>query len=88
VQAVLAHQVRAHARQVALVGAGESARTAGRDRQAQHRVAEELEPLVVVGAEAAVRQRALQQALGSREAVAQPLLQGVRRACWPSRASR
>ena len=61
VQAVLAHQVGAHAGQVAFVGAGEALEQQAGDGQAQDGVAEELEALVVVGAEAAVRQRALQQ---------------------------
>ena len=78
VQAVLAHQVGAHARQVAFVRAGEALVQQRRDGQVQHRVAEELEPLVVVGAEAAVRQRARQQR-GLRKAMAQALLQGVER---------
>ena len=73
VQAVLAHEVGAHAREVALVGAGEAVEQQPRDGQVQHRVAQELEALVVVGAEAAVREGALEQrALG--ELVAEPLL--------------
>ena len=44
------------------------------DRQAQDRVAEEFEALVVIGAEAAMPQRTLEQAL-VREAMAEPLLQ-------------
>ena len=73
VQAVLAHEVGAHAREVAFVGAGEAVEQQPRDGQVQHRVAQELEALVVVGAEAAVRERALEQrALG--ELVAEPLL--------------
>jgi hypothetical protein len=62
VQAVLAHQVRAHAGQVALRRSRRSARQQAGHRQAQHGIAQEFQPLVVVGAEAAVRQRTLQQA--------------------------
>ena len=76
VQAVFAHEVGAHAREVAFVGAAEALEQEARDRQVEHRVAEELEALVVVGAEAAVRERAVQQRL-FREAVAEALLQGV-----------
>ena len=48
-------------RQVTLVGTGEALEQQAGDHQAQHRVAEKFEPLVVVGAEAAVRQRTGQQ---------------------------
>ena len=65
-QAVLAHEVGAHAREVAFVGVAEAVEQQARDDQAQHGVAEELEPLVVVGAEAAVRERALEQRRGRR----------------------
>ena len=74
VQAVLAHQMGADAGEVALVGAAEAVEEEARDDQAQHRVAEELEPLVVVGAEAAVGQRALQERRIA-EAVADALLE-------------
>jgi hypothetical protein len=62
VQAVLAHQVGADAGQVAFVGARETLVQQAGDRQAQHRIAQELEALVVVGAAAAVRERTRQQA--------------------------
>ena len=75
-QAFLAHQVGAHARQVAFVGAGETLEQQPRDHQAQHRIAEEFEPFVVVGAEAAVGQRARQQP-GIVEAMADAPLQCV-----------
>jgi len=75
VQAVLAHEVRADAREVAFVGAGEAVEQQARDGEAQHRIAEELEPFVVIGAEAAVPQRPLEQAFLC-EAVAESLLQG------------
>ena len=74
-QAVLAHEVRAHAREVAFVAAREALEQQAGDRQVQHRVAQELEALVVVGAMAAVRQRALHQRRAGK-AVAQALLQG------------
>ena len=74
VQAVLAHEVGAHAGQVALVGVAEALEQQARDDQAQDRVAEELEALVVVGAEAAVGQRAFQQGRVA-EPVADALLQ-------------
>ena len=61
IQAVLAHQVGADAGQVALVGIAEAVEQQARDDQAQDRVAEELEALVVVGAEAAVGERPFQQ---------------------------
>ena len=75
VQAVLAHEVGAHPGQVAFVGAAEAVEQQARDGQAQDGVAEELEALVVVGAEAAVGQRPLQQRRVG-EAVADALLQG------------
>ena len=55
VQAVFAHQVGADAGQVALVGAGIALVQQAGDSQAQHRVAQEFQALVVVAAEAAVR---------------------------------
>ena len=76
VQAVLAHQVRTDARQVAFVGAREALVQQAGDGQTQHGVAQELEPLVVVGAAAAVRERARQQPRLAED-MAQPLLQGV-----------
>ena len=76
VQALFAHQVRAHAGEIAFVGALEALVQQVGNGQAQHRVAEKLEPLVVVRAEAAVRQGAAQQArIG--EAVADAPLQCV-----------
>ena len=74
VQAVLADEVGAHARQVAFVGVAEAIEQQARDDEAEHGVAEKFEPLVVVGAEAAMGQRALQEA-GIGEAVADALLQ-------------
>jgi molecular chaperone DnaK len=78
VQAVFAHQVGAHAGQVALVGAAEALVQQRRDGQAEHGVAEELQPLVVLRPETAVRQRALQQGRVA-EGVTEPLLQGEER---------
>ena len=76
VQAVLAHQMGADAGQVALVGPPETLVQQGRHRQTQHRVTEELEPLVVIGPEAAMGQGAREQPR-LREAVAEALLQCV-----------
>ena len=75
VQAVFAHEVGAHAGQVAFVGAGEALEQQAGNRQAEHRIAEEFEPFVVVGTEAAVRQRARQQR-AIVESMAEALLQG------------
>jgi hypothetical protein len=72
--------VRAHARQVAFVGAGKARVEQCRDCGLQHGVAEEFEALVVLGAGAAVRQRAQQQARVG-EPMAQALLQRVDRVC-------
>jgi hypothetical protein len=76
VQAVLAHEMGAHTRQVAFVGAGVAFVQQARNGQAQHGVAEELEPFVVVGTVAAVRE-GLRQQLGPLEAVAEAALQVV-----------
>jgi pyrroline-5-carboxylate reductase len=67
----------AHAGQVAFVGAGKSLVEQGRNGGLQHRVAEKLEALVVVGTGAAMGQRSAQQAR-LQEAVAQALLQRVK----------
>ncbi len=74
VQAVLAHEVGAHAGEVAFVAAGEALVEQGRHGQAEHGVPQELEPLVVLGAEAAVRERVQQQRL-SRKCVTDASLQ-------------
>ena len=73
-QAVFAHEVGAHARQVAFVGVAQAVEQQAGDDQAQNRVAEEFEPFVVVGAEASVREGPLQKA-GIGETVADTLLQ-------------
>jgi hypothetical protein len=71
--------VGAHAREIALVGAGEAVEQQPRDGQVQHGVAKELEPLVVVGAKLrCVRARSSSARL--REHVAQALLDDHRRA--------
>ena len=70
---ILADEVRAHTREVALVGAGKAVIEQARDGEVQHCVAEELEPLVVVRAEAAVGERTLEERT-LREDVAQALL--------------
>ena len=59
---VLLDQVGTHARQIAFGQAGQLGVQHVRDRQVQHRIAQELQTLVVVGAEAAVRDGLLQQA--------------------------
>src|SRR5690606_26705314 len=61
VQRVLLDQVGPHARQVALRQFRETDVQQVRDGQVQHRVAEKLEALVVVGRETAVRERELEQ---------------------------
>ena len=75
-QAVLADEVGAHPGEIAFVGAGEALVQQARDGQAQDGIAEELETLVVVGAEAAVRQRRASRR-ASAKAVAEAVLQGV-----------
>jgi hypothetical protein len=75
VQAVLAHQ-GAQARQVALGAVAQGLVQHVGHAQPQHRVAQELQALVVVGRMAAVRQRALQQGRVG-EAMVQALLQGL-----------
>jgi hypothetical protein len=74
VQAVLAHEVRANTGQVAFVGATEAVEQETRDDQAQNRVAQELEALVVIGTETTVGKRPLQKG-GVGEAVADALLE-------------
>ena len=86
-QAVLADQVGADAGEVAFVGAGEALEQQARDDQAQDGVAEELEPLVVVGAEAAMGQGPLQERRVG-EAVADALLQGDEAGIHASKAAR
>jgi hypothetical protein len=53
--------VGANTGEVTLVRAGEALEQQAGYRQAEHGIAEEFEALVVIGAEAAVRQRARQQ---------------------------
>ena len=74
-QAVLADEVGADARQIALVGIAEAVEQQARDDEAEDGVAEEFEALVVVGAEAAVREGPFQERRVA-EAVADALLQG------------
>ena len=74
VKAVLAHEVGTHTRQIAFVRAGEAIEQQARDREAQYRVAEEFEALVVVGAVAAVPQCTLEQRFVGK-AVAEARLQ-------------
>jgi len=74
VEAVLAHEVRAHPGQVALVGVAEAIEEEARDDEAEDGVAEEFEALVVVGAEASVGERPFQER-GVAETVADALLE-------------
>ena len=60
-QRAAAHQRRPVAAQVALVGVRVLAKQQHRDGEVEHRVAEELEPLVVALAGAAVRERRVEQ---------------------------
>ncbi len=60
-QRVLLDQVGPHARQVAFGQSRQAHVEQVRDRQVQHRVAEKFQALVVVGREAAMRERELQQ---------------------------
>ena len=73
-QAVFTHQMRTDPGQVAFVAAGKTVEQQFRHRQTQHRVAQKLKPLVVVGAKAAVGECALQQQ-GTGELVPQAALQ-------------
>jgi hypothetical protein len=77
VQHVLAHQVGADAGQVALGGFVVLLEQQIGDCHVQHRVAEELKPLVVVGAKAAVCERADEQ-LALAEGVTQALREGIK----------
>ena len=76
VQPLLAHQARAQARQLAFPEVREPVVELGGDDAVEHAVAEELEPLVVGRAVAAVGQRLREQS-GVPKPVAQALLQGV-----------
>ncbi len=69
-QGLAAHQGRALPRQGSLIGGGMRIVEQARNGAIQHRVAEELEPLVVVGARAAVRERGRAER-ESRERVAE-----------------
>jgi hypothetical protein len=59
---LLAHQARAQARELAFGELREARVQLVGHRAAEHAVAEKLEPLVVLGAAAAVRQRLLDEA--------------------------
>jgi len=76
VQGRLAHEVGADAGEVAFGRIGVPLEEQIRHGEVEHGVTEELQALVVVGAEAAVRQRAAQQR-GVGEAVAQAALKRV-----------
>ena len=78
VQAVLPHQLRAHAREIALGLPGQRLEQHVGHGQAQHGVAQKLQPLVVVAGETAVGQRPLEQA-DVGEHVVQPGLQFIER---------
>ena len=71
-------ETRAHARQLAFGNLRKPPVEDRGDRAVQHRVADELEPLVVLRAEAAVRERLAQQ-LRAAERVTQPVTQRVGR---------
>jgi hypothetical protein len=62
VQGFLAHQVGPHAREIALGQLAQALIQQVRDDQAQHRVAQKLQPLIVLRAVAAVGERQLQEA--------------------------
>ena len=74
-QAVLADEMRAHPRQIAFVGPGEALEQKARDDQAEDRIAQEFEALVVVGPRTAMGQGAVQET-SVGEAVPNALLQG------------
>ncbi len=75
---VLAHQRGAHARQFALAQFAETLEQRNRDHAVENGIAEKLEALVVRLAEAAMRQRLLQQAR-IREHMPEPSLELVKR---------
>ena len=78
VQGFLAHQVGAYAGQIAL-GQGLQLRVQKvRDRQAEHRIAQKLQPFVMVGGKTTVGQR-LHQQIGPRKDMAQALLKRLQR---------
>ena len=81
VQRVLFDQVGANAREVTFWQAAQLFEQQMRHTQIEHRVAQKLQTLVVVGAEAAVRQSALQQSR-LRKVVLQALLQRVQGLLW------
>jgi len=74
VQAVLADEVGAHASQVAFIRACKSLEEQARNGEAQHRIAQEFESLVVIRTEAPVPEGTLEQSFFG-EAVAQAGLQ-------------
>lgn len=85
-QAFLANQMGTHARQVAFVGAGKAFEKQAGDSEAEHHIAEEFEPFIVIRAETAVRECTRQQ-LRLAESVADPFAE-VRRVVRPSGWSR
>ena len=74
VQGVLFDQVGPHPRQIAFGQISQLGVQHVRDREVEHRITQKLQALVVVGAEAAVRDRLLQQSMLAK-GVAQPYLQ-------------
>ena len=80
-QRLLAHQPRAQARQVAFARRRELAVQAFGDQQVEHRIAEELEALVVGAFGAAMRERGDEQRAIAR-LIAEPCGEQVRLAGW------
>src|SRR5262249_35696674 len=76
VQGLLAHQARAQPRQVPFGQIAEALEQFSRDHAVENAVAEELQPLVVGRAVAAVRERLLEQ-LGTGKGVADALAQSL-----------
>ncbi|MDT4864545.1 hypothetical protein FQZ97_993090 [compost metagenome] len=76
-QGVLLDQIRPHTGEIAFWQLAELLEQQARDGQIEHRVTEELQPFVVVGREAAVGQRALQQVRVGK-VVVQALLQRLK----------
>ena len=75
-QGVLLHQVRAHARQVAFRQMGQALKEQVGHREIEHRVAQELQALVVIRRKAAMGQRTLKESRVT-EPHGQSALQGL-----------
>src|SRR5205085_12558211 len=83
-QALTAHELRAKARQAPFGELREALEELLGDGAAEEPVADEFQPLVVLGGEAAMRERLLEE-LGPPEAIAEPAFERRRRqaAYWP-----